>query len=509
MTSLSIAKKLYGAFLIIIFIILLAFGSIFLFQTDIKGAANQVRQAYEAEVLFEQISGKIMGQYSVLKSYIIAGEPKQFLGIYEDDSLHIEKLFKAAENLIKDDKTTKNLLADVKKAYQNLRNKDYADILNNLERPETIAKARHVISEDSIWGSVEPLLKSLSALGKRQREVVENANLGQQGVIATSGWVMALSALMLLLTAGTLALLLSRGISKPVNSMTDVMKALAAGEYTIDIPKSKRSDEIGALLKAAQVAKDSMIHAEKLRKEAAQRQEQEIQRGKALETLTVNFDSEISTLVCRLTESSESLKETAAHMARQAEDGGKRSAAVASASEEASTNVQTVAVATEQLTASIAEISQQVVSSADTARYAAEEANKVTEKVQGLTEAADKIGEIVVLINDIAAQTNLLALNATIEAARAGDAGKGFAVVASEVKVLATQTGKATEEISSQIAEIQVATRDAAEAISAITETINSILYCLCRRTADRSNPRNQPQCRPGCLRNANGVCKC
>jgi len=452
MTSLSIAKKLYGAFFIIILIILLAFGSILLFQTDIKGAANQVRQAYEAEVLFGQISGRIMGQYSVLKSYIIAGEPKQFLGIYEDDSLHIEKLFKAAENLIKDDKTTKNLLADVKKAYQNLRNKDYADILNNLERPETIAKARHVISEDSIWGSVEPLLKSLSALGKRQREVVENANLGQQGVIATSGWIMALSAIMLLLTAGTLALLLSRGISKPVNSMTDVMKALAAGEYTIDIPKSKRSDEIGALLKAAQVAKDSMIHAEKLRKEAAQRQEQEIQRGKALETLTVNFDSEISTLVCRLTESS-----------------------VASASEEASTNVQTVAVATEQLTASIAEISQQVVSSADTARYAAEEANKVTEKVQGLTEAADKIGEIVVLINDIAAQTNLLALNATIEAARAGDAGKGFAVVASEVKVLATQTGKATEEISSQIAEIQVATRDAAEAISAITETINGI----------------------------------
>ncbi|MBI3706983.1 MAG: methyl-accepting chemotaxis protein, partial [Proteobacteria bacterium] len=143
--------------------------------------------------------------------------------------------------------------------------------------------------------------------------------------------------------------------------------------------------------------------------------------------------------------------------------------------EDASSNVQTVAAASEELSASIAEISRQVSHAAGIAVRAVEETKRTDSTVQGLAETAGKIGDVVKLINDIAGQTNLLALNATIEAARAGEAGKGFAVVASEVKSLANQTAKATEDISAQISAVQSVTKDAVDAIKRIGGTIGEV----------------------------------
>jgi methyl-accepting chemotaxis protein len=145
------------------------------------------------------------------------------------------------------------------------------------------------------------------------------------------------------------------------------------------------------------------------------------------------------------------------------------------AAEQASANVQTVAASAEELSSSISEIGRQVTQSATIAGRAVEDARRTDEVVQSLAAGAQKIGEVVTLIQDIAGQTNLLALNATIEAARAGEAGKGFAVVASEVKSLATQTAKATEEIGTQIGQIQGATKDAVAAIQGIGSIIAEI----------------------------------
>ncbi len=188
-----------------------------------------------------------------------------------------------------------------------------------------------------------------------------------------------------------------------------------------------------------------------------------------------DFDTDLSAVLGTLNVAANDVSMSANSLAANAEETSRQCTAVAAASEESSSNVQTVAAATEQLSASVSEISRQVSDSTSIASAAVKQAEQSRQIMDGLDETASKIGDVIGLIANIASQTNLLALNATIEAARAGEAGKGFAVVATEVKSLASQTAKATEDISSQIAAIQTVTRQSVESISGIAHTIEQI----------------------------------
>jgi methyl-accepting chemotaxis protein len=195
----------------------------------------------------------------------------------------------------------------------------------------------------------------------------------------------------------------------------------------------------------------------------AQQQTQQIAR---------NFEATIGGLVQSLAATAVEMRTASQGMSKTAEHASEQATSVLANVEEASGNVQIVAAATEELSSSVSEIGRQVTQSTEIASQAVDEANRTNTTVQGLSTAAQKIGDVVKLISDIANQTNLLALNATIEAARAGEAGRGFAVVASEVKSLASQTGKATEDISAQVAAMQSATSEVVEAIKHIGGTI-------------------------------------
>jgi methyl-accepting chemotaxis protein len=287
-------------------------------------------------------------------------------------------------------------------------------------------------------------------------------------------WIVVMIVLAALMCVAAGIFIVS-GVSKPIKLMTDAMGRLARHDLATVIHGVGRKDEIGQMASAVQVFKDSMIEADRLKteQEAAQRMAEE--RARRMDAITAAFETSVGSVVQTVAAQATQMESSAQSMSATAEETTKQASAVAAASEESSANVQTVASATEELSSSISEIGRQVSHSSQIAANAVSEAGKANDKVQGLVGASAKIGEIVSLINDIADQTNLLALNATIEAARAGEAGKGFAVVAAEVKNLATQTSKATEDISAQITSVQAATQDAVRAIGSIGKTIGEI----------------------------------
>ncbi|HWE75180.1 MAG TPA: methyl-accepting chemotaxis protein [Stellaceae bacterium] len=311
-------------------------------------------------------------------------------------------------------------------------------------------------------------------LDLQQHGAAKNVSEGEALYASAQIWTwsgLAIAALVCLL-AGWMA---AARVSRPIGRLTAIMVRLAGHDLAAAVDGLGRKDEIGQMAAAVQVFKDNMIEADRLAAAEKAEQVRKEKRQKSVETYIASFEREVQETLEALGTSATELRSTAQSMTAIAEETSRQSMAAASASEQASTNVTTVASATEELTVSIAEISRQASQSSTIANKAVSEAASTNDKVQSLTEAAQRVSEVLALINGIAAQTNLLALNATIEAARAGEAGKGFAVVASEVKALAGQTAKATEDIASQIADMQNATRSSVDAIATITRVIGEI----------------------------------
>jgi methyl-accepting chemotaxis protein len=299
----------------------------------------------------------------------------------------------------------------------------------------------------------------------------------------------------LLLGVGLLVMIALKGVVKPIGDMTGSMSKLASGDLAVEVNGTDRGDEVGALARALQVFKDNAIEARRLGELAEIENQAKMKRAQRLDELTKTFQASSSELVRSLSAAASEMEATSSSMSATAEETNQQAVVVASAAEQTSANVQTVAASTEELASSVGEISRQVGESARIAEAAVDEAKKADAIVQSLAQSAHKIGDVVSLIADIAAQTNLLALNATIEAARAGEAGRGFAVVASEVKELASQTSKATSDISNQIAEIQTATEEAVSAIRGIggtIDTINKITYTVAAAVEEQGAATNE-----------------
>ncbi len=266
-----------------------------------------------------------------------------------------------------------------------------------------------------------------------------------------------------------------RDISTGIASIVTPMQALGEGNLGAEVPHQGEKTEMGMMADALQVFKDALIAKKAADEAAAIDAEAKIERGRRVDNITREFEQMIGEIVTTVSSASTQLESSAGSLSATAARSQELSTVVAAASEEASTNVQSVASATEELSSSVNEISRQVQESARMAKDAVGQARSTTDRVSELSKAATRIGDVVELINTIAGQTNLLALNATIEAARAGEAGRGFAVVASEVKALAEQTAKATGEIGQQISGIQAATQDSVGAIKEISGTIEKL----------------------------------
>ena len=399
-----------------------------------------------------------------LHSNTLVGRKDTSIGLKVDEELtkSAEALGKLEQAVVTDHE--KMLLAEVKTLFEEYRTalrKAHSDevAIRSLIDGELTEQAAE-IAENT--GSFLEIAAAIEA--KIEHEVL--------GMIRLTEIEVAVVSLASFLLGVAIALVLGRGIARPVTQLTGVMGRLAEHDLAVEVPGTRRQDELGQMAEAVLFFKEKMIQNDEMAEEQRAAQVRREARTKRLDELTAAFEGSVNGMLETVSSATTELDAAAVSMSGIAEETMSRSVTVANASEEASANVQTVASATEELAASIVEINSQVGHATQIAKDAADRAQETHQTVKSLETASQEVGNILQLIRDIADQTNLLALNATIEAARAGDAGKGFAVVATEVKTLAEQTGKATVDIADKIALIQQESSRTAEAIRHISQTV-------------------------------------
>ena len=323
------------------------------------------------------------------------------------------------------------------------------------------------------FAAIEPGIASVLQAIKRSSEDAEMAEISSRQSTVLR---MEIAIAAIICCVGLLALLIARAIVGPLSRLTFGMKELADGNFGVVLPGLDRKDEVGDMAQA--------VGAFKVKAEQKARDDAEVQqvgrdvltrRQEEIDQLIGFFGRSMGGSFKSLSVTSAGMARTSTSLEAAAQTTGSQAVLVLGEVGQTSMNIQTVAAASQQLSASISEIGRQASESARGSTAAMQQSEAVVTKVEELRHAAAEIGNVVKLINTIAGQTNLLALNATIEAARAGEAGRGFAVVAGEVKALAEQTAKATSDIAHQVASIQSATNGAAEAIQEISGTIRGV----------------------------------
>ncbi|HSK39964.1 MAG TPA: methyl-accepting chemotaxis protein [Arenibaculum sp.] len=331
--------------------------------------------------------------------------------------------------------------------------------------------ARSILIEQARPAFVEWLAR-INAFIDQQED--KNQAIADEARAVAEGFrilMILLCGAMLVLGAG-LAFWSIRSVS-PLRRMTGIMLKLADGDLEVDIPNVAGRNEVGDIIRAVQVFKDNMIRSRRMEEEAVEAERRaEAENRRVMDEMADRFEQSVGSIVTLVSSAASELEAAAQTLDATLVETRSQASTVAAAATQATTNTRTVAVACEELAGSVHEIGRQVEQSLEVTTRAVRNAEGTRGTAEGLAVTAGKIGEVIKLISEIAQQTNLLALNATIEAARAGEAGKGFAVVASEVKNLASQTAKATDDITAQIADVQDVTHRTVAAIKEIAQVI-------------------------------------
>jgi methyl-accepting chemotaxis protein len=346
----------------------------------------------------------------------------------------------------------------------------------DLARAGSREEAYRIVSNDAPV-PYNRAMDRISAINKENRDALAESESEVQKQGQRAFWTMLGVALAGgCIGFGALMLIVRNQVSRPIGRVAAALNSLAAGNLDTHVTGTERADEIGILARAFEDLRANLARVHGMEEEQRRlKARTEEDRKAEMARIASNFEQNVMHVVEIVSSASSGLQASAQQLSAASAETVRLSGAVAKATDDASNNVRAVAAAAEEMSASSHEIGQRTGTASGKAHQAVQETENIGRTVDGLATAAQKIGDIVQMIQQIAGQTNLLALNATIEAARAGDAGKGFAVVASEVKTLASQTAKATEDISAQISGIQQATGDTVSAIKGIGATITEV----------------------------------
>ena len=468
----SIRYKFFCAFSVVI---ALACGLAFYGMRGISTSGDLVVRLYDGPLMAINHARSAHAALNATRLFMQAGLSE---GASKETVAKIEKLVAGIVDdlkVVRDRVKTKDVTTALEQTESRLRDwsetglkilKPQAGGLTALPMSFSVAK-----KGDAAVAAVDDLVEMVAAYGFDYRAEAEAA-------VAAAHTTMLALAIATTLIGLVLAIAFAHSMSKPIFAAMKIAEHVAAGNFT-DRIELRRRDELGRLLKSlavmqaglmARAEEDSVLMSSKDHANSEQ-----VSRRRRMEAEIETFRSTVTSVLSNADAMTSELSKTARTLSSIAQAAGQQSIETASSADETSTNVQTVSTAAGQLGESVQAIEGQLHEATSIVRRASSMADDANQTMVALASAAQHIDDVVGFIRNIAGQTNLLALNATIEAARAGDAGRGFAVVASEVKALAIQTAKATEEISSQIAEVQLATKRAVDNVGAITAVMGEI----------------------------------
>jgi methyl-accepting chemotaxis protein len=468
----SIRLKFFCAFSVVI---ALACGLAFYGMRGISASGDLVVHLYDGPLMAINHARSAHAELNAARLLMQRGLSE---GASEETTAKLEKLLAAVMDdlkVVRERVKSNDLTAALARAETAIR--DWSETGLRILKPQagglTMLPVTFSVAKkgDAAVAAVDDLVEMVAAYGFEYRTEAEET-------VAAARTTMLTLAVGTTLTGLMIALVFAYSMSKPIFAAMHIAARVAAGNFT-DRIESRRRDELGRLLKSLAVMQAGLKtradedHALILSKDQAN--SEQAGRRSRMEAEIETFRSTISSVLTNADATTGELTKTARTLSSIAQVAGRQSIETASSAEETSANVQTVSTAAGQLGESVQAIERQLHEATGIVKRASSMAADASETMGKLATAAQHIDEVVGFIRNIAGQTNLLALNATIEAARAGEAGRGFAVVASEVKALAIQTAKATEEISSQIAEVQLATKRAVENVGAITAVMGEI----------------------------------
>lgn len=477
LNNISIQTKLLSALAIIIIINIVSGGFIAKAVMKAESAAKDVEHISEIQWKISEIEDSTFLARSFVISFLNSGDLKN-KKLYQSEITKTEPLFNELYKLTDDQKLIEHAKL-YQKHFDQWREEIAKSQIQYMLSPDTVDMARLIETSGKnkeIWDSI---LHDRDILAKDidEQTKVKSAILNQSMSTASKATMISLSLTIVVILGASVLIIFM--VSKPLQQLVKSTEALVEKKWNTVIDGINRGDEIGQMAKALVLFRDNGLQNEKLMAAQQMEDQQRVERAKKIEKLVDNFRHTSSDVTAALEVATEKMSTSSVTMGDIANDTNRLSADVLQSAQSAGMNVNNVSAATEELTASIQEISSQLSRTSAMAQQTQNISDETVEKMHVLEHSANEINSVVQIISDIADQTNLLALNATIEAARAGEAGKGFAVVANEVKTLASETAQATDQVIIQISRIQGDTKDAVNFFQQISESITELTHSM------------------------------